>query len=255
MHPLDELLQELDHWNFAGEEATFWWRDDDAALPHDALERLLTSLGRWDVPPSLAVIPGSVDSGLADQLAGHGSPDILQHGIDHGNRAGPERKKQELVAQPGWNWRSDLQSARNRLAALFPDSLLPILVPPWNRIDDEMVSELQHLGYLGLSCFGPRPRAEVGDGVWWVNTHVDLVNWRDGRRFAGASAVVEGLVRHLRARREGGADPAEPTGILSHHLVHGEDCFTFIDELLALMDEHPAVTWLSAQRVFQTRWR
>ena len=255
MSPLDELLNELDQWNFAGEEATLWWRDDDAALPHDRLVRLLESLQRWDVPPALAVIPGTAGTELASMLADRGALDILQHGIAHTNRAGPDAKKQELVDCQDWDWSGDLLGARQRLVELFPDALLPVLVPPWNRIDAEIARNLDRLGFLGLSCFGPRSTPHIGESVWVVNTHVDLVNWRDGRRFAGEREIVDQMTRHLRARRKGEADAAEPTGILSHHLVHDEDCFTFVDEFLALLDEHPAVTWLSAQRVFQTRWR
>ncbi len=255
MSPFDRLLDELDQWNYAGEEATLWWRDDDAAQPHPALDRLLDCLQRWDVPPSLAVIPGSAGNELATLLSSCGPVNVLQHGIDHANRADPDRKKQELVARQDWVWRRDLLAARDTLEGLFTDTALPVLVPPWNRIDPEIIAALEELGYLGLSCFGPRRSPDAGENVWVVNTHVDLVNWRDGRRFAGEGAVVDQMVAHLQARREGRADSAEPTGLLSHHLVHGDDCFAFVEQLLALLDEHPAVTWLSAERVFQTRWR
>lgn len=255
MSPFDELLDELDQWNFAGEEATFWWRDDDAAKADSRLERLLETLGRWDVPAALAVIPGAAVPELARMLADHPTVDVLQHGIEHTNRALPGNKKQELVVTPDWDCGADLLSGRQALAGLFPDTLLPVLVPPWNRIDDPIRDALDDLGYLGLSCFGPRHAPDAGENVWVVNTHADLVKWRDGRRFAGAREVVQQMVTHLRSRRSGEADSAEPTGILSHHLVHEADCFAFIEELLAVMDEHPAVTWLSASRVFQTRWR
>ncbi len=254
MSPFDELLNELDQWNFAGEEATLWWRDDDAAMPDDRLARLLDGLQRWDVSPALAVIPDTAGTELASMLDDRSKLDILQHGVAHTNRAEPGAKKQELVTGQDWDWSRDLLGARQSLAKLFPDAL-PVLVPPWNRIDESIIRSLDSLGFLGLSCFGPRNTPDVGDCVWVVNTHVDLVNWRDGRRFAGEREIIDQMTSHLRARREGKADAAEPTGILSHHLVHEDDCFAFIDEFLALLDEHPAVTWLSAQRVFQTRWR
>ncbi len=255
MKTFDSLLEELDQWNFDGQEATLWWRDDDAAQAHPRLDQLLEILGQWDVPVSLAVIPGNMEKALADILAVHENLEVLQHGILHRNHAGKGEKKQELIVLPRDNWQEELTAAWRKLAGLFEHRALPVLVPPWNRIDERMLPLLGNLGYRGLSCYGPRVLPQADGDVWIINTHVDLVNWKDGRRFVGEAAALAQLIDHLRARREGLVDRAEPTGILSHHLVHGEDCFDFIQRLLGILDEHPAVTWLSATRVFQLCWR
>lgn len=255
MKTFDSLLEELDRWNFDGQEATLWWRDDDAARVHPRLDQLLDILGQWDVPISLAVIPGNTEKALADTLAEHADLEVLQHGILHRNHAAKGEKKQELIVLPGENWQEELTAARRKLGDLFGHRALPVLVPPWNRIDERMLPLLGRLGYRGLSCYGPRVLPQAGEDVWVINTHVDLVDWKAGRKFVGESAVLAQLIGHLRARRKELVDRAEPTGILSHHLVHGEDCFDFIRRLLGILDAHPAVTWLSATRVFQLRWR
>ena len=52
-----ELTEELDAWATAGRCATLWWRDDDAAQPGPALERLLALSAGHGWPVTLAVIP------------------------------------------------------------------------------------------------------------------------------------------------------------------------------------------------------
>jgi hypothetical protein len=76
-----------------------------------------------------------------------------------------------------------------------------------------------------------------------VNCHADPIAWREGKRFAGASATLERLRAHLTARREGHADPSEPTGLLTHHRDMDPLCWAFIEELLGRLRAHPAVTF------------
>ena len=78
------------------------------------------------------------------------------------------------------------------------------------------------------------------------NTHVDLIAWRRGRAFIGADAAIERLVAHLKARREGAADPSEPTGILTHHLDLDAAAWQFLAELFARTRAHGAATWIDA---------
>ena len=51
------FADEIARWRDAGRVADFWWRDDDAALPHPALARLLDLAARSRAPLALAVIP------------------------------------------------------------------------------------------------------------------------------------------------------------------------------------------------------
>ena len=51
-------------------------------------------------------------------------------------------------------------------------------------------------------------------------------------------------------RRTGEMDDAEPTGLLSHHLVHDEAAWRFIDDYIEATKSHPAARWISAREAF-----
>ena len=123
-------------------------------------------------------------------------------------------------------------------------------MPPWNRISPDLIGRLPGLGYKGLSTFTPRARPYPAPGLLQVNTHVDIIDWRGGGVFAGTAAVIAAAVRHLSARRNGGADPDEPTGLLTHHLVHNAECQRFLEQFMAATFPHPAVRWLDARAIF-----
>ena len=94
----------------------------------------------------------------------------------------------------------------------FGDRFAAVLVPPWNRIDPEVVARLPDAGFHGLSTFGPRTHAHPVPGIVQCNTHVDLIAWSRDRAFIGVDSAVDRLVAHLESRREGRADAGEATG-------------------------------------------
>jgi len=98
-----------------------------------------------------------------------------------------------------------------------------------------------------------RWRRAAAPGLRAVNTHADIIDWKNGKRFAGADAAAGALVAHLRARRLGEVDDAEPTGLLTHHLVHDDAAWEFLARLLARLDDHPAVKWRRAAEIFGAR--
>ncbi len=238
------LADELDRW--APGTATFWWRDDDAIQPTAALDRLL---GLGSQPLALAVIPAEMVPELAGYLTGR-KVDVLQHGYSHRNHEPPEAKKAELgAARPAAAVREELRRGARLLAAAFGAQALPVLVPPWNRIAEPLIAHLAEDGYRGLSTQGAR-RPALKEGILRVNTHIDIVDWRGGRCFIGREAAIDLALGHLSARREGRADAAEPTGLLTHHLVLEDAAFDFTAEFLARTAQHPAVQWRSARNIF-----
>jgi hypothetical protein len=249
-----QLDAELDRWQPG--QATFWWRDDDAVSPGLALDRLL---GLGPQPLALAVIPAEMKPSLPDRLTAL-PVDVLQHGFAHHNHEPPERKKAELGdARPADAVLAELAEGWRRLGTAFGKSALPVLVPPWNRISDALIRLLPESGYRGLSTYGPRQPAAVAlpaeslqSGVVQVNTHVDIIDWRT-RRFRGLGIVIDRVLHHLQARREGHADAAEPTGLLTHHLAMDDDAFAFTAAFLERTARHPAVQWLSARDIFTAR--
>ena len=245
----EDLNAELELWHQAGRTATFWWRDDDAITATPQLQKLLGLTAEHGVAPALAVIPAGAGEALAEQVR-DAQVDILQHGFDHANHAAPQEKKIELGPhRDRQTITRQLASGWQRLRELF-ESPLPVLVPPWNRIDPTLLAELPQLGLTGLSRFAPRAQAFDLHGLQHINTHVDIVAWQHGRRFCGQGAALAQAVAHLRARRQAQVDAVEPTGLMTHHLIHEDAAWTFCRRLLEVTTAHPAARWLRAKDVF-----
>jgi hypothetical protein len=238
----EDLTAELDAWQSERRIATFWWRDDDLVAPTPALDRLLNLRDHFDIPLSLAVIPESLDSSLADYV---GDCFVLQHGYHHHNFAAPQEKKSEYSsARPMVEIENDLVKGKNTLDQLFGDQFLPFFVPPWNRIDDEVLGQLPELGYIGISRYKKRAKAVPVTGMVEVNTHIDPIDWRGGRSSLETSQILAMAYEHLRARRTGLADPREPTGLLTHHLIHDEEIWSQVYKLISFLCNHGAVRWV-----------
>jgi hypothetical protein len=241
------LDAEIATWAAAGRVATLWWRDDDAIADTPALQRLLAAAG--ERPLALAVIPDAATPSLADAVAPLPSVAVLQHGFAHRNHAPTGRKKSELgLDRPLTVLLQELGDGLVRLRRLFGARALAVLVPPWNRIDPAVVDQLPRLGFRGISCYGPRPRAS--SALMTVNTHGDIIDWHGGRGFVGTDAALGLLVGHLQARRRGAADAAEPTGLITHHLVHDEACWDFLGRLTARLEGRAGVRWIGAPEAF-----
>lgn len=247
------LETELDLWQSAGRTADFWWRDDDAVDWTPALERLL-GLAE-EVPIGLAVIPGEAQAELANPLAAYDRVAVLQHGWRHTNHSGTGEKKSELGGTRPLRQRlNELAAGRERLSRLFGDRALPILVPPWNRIGEDLIPHLPALGFRGLSMgtipplgrraerptIGHRSRAEAREvpGLRQAHVHVDLIDWRGSRGFIGEDEALTSMRRHLRDRRLHGVQG--PIGILTHHLVQDAATDRFLGRLVGVLRRHRA---------------
>jgi hypothetical protein len=241
------LLQELDRWQLAGRIADLWLRDDDAVEPTLALSQLLARSAAADVPIVVAAIPMLATEDLAKRLAAESMAVVWQHGISHANNAGPGQKKQELLDASPEVLRG-LADGWQRLQHVFLAQTQAVLVPPWNRIAPDLVFCLPGTGLDGLSTYRPRQQPFAAPGVWQVNTHVDVVDWRNGRKFIGTPRACKEIVAHLSARRIGAADPDEPTGILTHHLTMDESAWVFLSDLFGLTNSHPAARWCVPNR-------
>ena len=221
----------------ARRKPVFWWRDDDAATPSPALERLLALSAASRVPLALAVIPLKAELSLFKILDNKIS--VLQHGCDHVNRAAPGDKKSEFPETE--DKRTALERvalARSRLGELAGPRALPVFVPPWNRFRQDLLGELASIGLRGLSCYGARREAEAAPGVRQVNTHIDIVDWRQGRRFIGEECAFELAMKYFPGD--------EPVGWLTHHAVHDGAAWEFLARLFTV----PGARWASAEELF-----
>ncbi|WP_046022146.1 polysaccharide deacetylase family protein [Magnetospira sp. QH-2] len=244
--PFAPLNAELDAWRLTGRRATLWWRDDDATEPSAPLDRLLACSADRGIPLTLAVIPQPATRSLADRLAGNSLVRVAQHGLAHSNHGSGEEKKIELGGTLNdQEVARHLGDGRAILDRLFGPQMVPMMVPPWNRIRDSVVKMLPDLGYRALSTFKPRAAPVDERGLRLLNTHVDIVDWSHDARFPGAERVIATLVNHLKARRENRVEPFEPTGLLTHHLVNKNESWDFLDQLGAMTRAHPAADWVT----------
>lgn len=247
-----DLRRELDAWERARETATLWWRDDDAVTVTPALQRLLalTMAAGEPLPMALAVIPVRADAALARALQDRKHVAILQHGYAHANNAGAGAKKAEFpVGRQVSVAVDELRLGRRRMQELFGRNALPVLVPPWNRIDPAVVELLPEIGFCGLSSYAPRNSvAKAGTTV--VNTHIDIMRWRGAREFLGTENCLDLAIGHLRGRRQNHFDRAEATGVLTHHLVQDAGAWQFLADFVQRTHGHPAVRWMHAADLF-----
>lgn len=260
MSDWDELARECGAWEEGGRRIALWWRDDDASADTPELRRLIATASTPEaaVPLALAVVPARLEPSLAtllggqDSVGGRNSVSVLQHGFDHRNRAAAGVKKSEFPATRPWqDVAGDLARGRDRLAAAFGARFVPVLTPPWNRIDAGHASRLPSLGYRGLTAYLARePGGAVSGGFIQVNTHVDVIDWRGTRGFVGRKTALDLLTRHLAAKRLGDADPDEPTGLLTHHLVHDTETWEFLGALLGWCAKRPNIEWRGAADLF-----
>jgi len=246
------LERELERWSAAGLRANFWWRDDDASDTSAALEQLLRLGLDRQVPLALAVIPARLKPGLAKRLLDQSLVTVLQHGYAHDNHAAAGQRKLELggVRQHDAIL-NDLKLGQQTLTRQFGDRFVAALVPPWNRIDGELIEALPELGFCGISTMKARRAAHPVPGLLQANTHLDPINWRHAGGFLGVYPAIAILVQHLIARRSGYRDIEEPTGILSHHLVQNDATWRFLDDLLRFLGAHPAVEFVAADAIWK----
>lgn len=242
----DALTAELDLWMVAGRKAHFWWRDDDAVEATPALDRLIELQARSGIPLALAIIPARAQDSLGRRLSGQSGIAALQHGLAHQNHATAAEKKSEFpAARPLSERLADLRRGQALMRAQFSDRLLPLFVPPWNRLGVDLLPEMTSAGLAAISGFAPRKTYWAAPGLAWLNTHIDPIDWHGADNPAAAAHSLATAGAHLRAMRLGEM-PEQPLGLLTHHLRHDDTIWDFTAVFLATTAAHPAVRWLDA---------
>ena len=218
-------------WNGFAEEVArrkpvFWLRDDDAVTVTPALERLLS----FGVPVALAVIPDLAEASLLKKDVA-----FLQHGCDHRNRAGAGEKKTEFPdREPIAEALERLRASRERLVAMGGSKVLPVVAPPWNRMHAALAAELPGIGIHGFSGYRGKPVRNLVQH----DTQVDIVAWKAGKRFIGEEEAVRLAMTYVTENK--------PVGWLTHHAVHDEAAWAFLERLFAL----PGARWAGAAELF-----
>lgn len=243
MSTWEDLEKELDRWGSAGQVATFWWRDDDLNEPTDALDRLLAIRTQFDIPLTLAVIPNNVDPRIIEGLVGC---ELVQHGVTHRSHAEKGTKKSEFSDNRDLDEVSvELKAGKARMEELFENEFFAFFVPPWNRISVPCLELLPKLGFVGVSRFKARAKGCPLPGFSEINTHIDPVNWREGRSAYDEQIILKNIIQNLLDRRNNIIDRREPTGILTHHLIFDAALWEITFKLLSLLTAHQAVRFLT----------
>lgn len=231
MKPADlwqPVHDELARWRHAGLTPELWLRDDDAITPSPRLDRLISLTEEFRIPLALAIVPKLTGPELARHLESVPHVQPVIHGWAHANHAPRPAKKQELGAhRPRQTVLCDIAKGRERLAELYGERLVPMLVPPWNRIDPDLLDHLPELGFRSLSTFGHKLESHPGLAV--VNTHIDFIDWHGGVVCIDHATLVAALAQELALARDRGG--SRPIGILSHHLDNDEMAYRFLRDL------------------------
>ena len=248
-----DLRDELSRWHDAGEAATLWWRDDDAADVTPASERLLGIARNGDVPVHLAVIPALETDSLVASLRDSPVAWVLQHGYTHTNYAPPGEGGWEVGAhRPVATVWHELSKGFRMLEERHDRRFLPILVPPWSRVAPEVLAGLPGLGFRGVSCSSAKTLPDPVPGLLAIHAPCDPIKWKKTQGyFAGTEPSLRKITQHLSARRSGRVDVAEPTGLLTHHLAMDEAAWAFMEQLIEQSLAHPGAKWISVGRLLE----
>lgn len=239
---LDAVRGVLDVCAARGESIPFFWRDDDAVAATPALDRLIGLSEAHAAPLLLAAIPARIAPTLGTRLEGTQNLCVAVHGFAHRNHAPPGEKPAEFGAhRPLAALLADaaagLRIARERLPAQL---LLPVFVPPWNRLAPELAAALPDLGYRALSAVAGPPIP----GLDRLDATLDPINWRGTRSLRDPETLLRDLTRAIAQH------PAQPVGLLTHHLAHDAAIWAFVEALLAVLLKHPAIRALRFRGLF-----
>ena len=235
------LQSELALWRSSHLPLEIWWRDDDAIAVTAALDQLCALAEDLGARAHLAIIPALAQDSLAAVVSWPAPCRAMVHGWAHQNHNPPDQKKAEFGA-PRAGVSDDMQRGIDTLQMRLGPQVLPVFVPPWNRMDLTLARHLPGFGYRGLSAFGPRIQTHAAPGVINLNTHIDPIDWRGTRGLVAPDTLIARVVSILQDRRAGRVDATEPLGYLTHHLIHDDPVWDFsralLSELLAGGAQH-----------------
>lgn len=243
------LASELEQCRTEGIAIAVWWRNDDVTRLNNPLERLLVIAEDVDATIDLAVIPALVGPALARQLAPTKSYDVMQHGFRHLNHSGEGILKNEFGPGRDVHGRlADLQEGHSILGDLFEDKFIPILAPPWNRIDDALIEWLPSIGLNCLSRYAEHVRPLDGPTPVNLDVQIDLYDWGRGRSL-NLCEMTDLMVQRIRANRSKSDKHDLTIGLLTHHELHNPEFASGLSEFLQLLLKFPGVSLSSARRI------
>jgi hypothetical protein len=265
----DLLVRELDRWQANELIANFWWRDDDAQFDDDAFKRLIDLAGTESLPLVLAVSPMLMTDRFVARLNGLPGVLVAAHGYRHINHATASLKGEFGPDRPLEVMRGEIEELAGEFAARFPDRGIAMFVPPWHGLDSRLISDLERVGFKVLSMFESRvsrgleraaaqlraigsafPRRSIKPrrgSIERLDCSVSLLKY-EGPNITANPCCLEKVLRALSARRLGFLPVEQPIGILTHHLLHDEDAWTYLSQILMVTAHHPATRYLPSEK-------
>lgn len=234
------VRSELAKWRRKGLSLPVWWRDDDAIEPTAQLDHMMRLSEECSVPVHLATIPRATTKVLAALVKENDTFIPVVHGWAHRNYEPTGEGRCEFgEARPLDVRREEAQEGLRRLRILMGDRVVPMFVPPWNRVPQAFLPDLAELGYRAVSTCHPRKAKEAAPGMLQINTHIDPLYWPPSKNLAKPELIVERVALMLKQRRQGKLDNEEPLGLLTHHLVHSPDIWEFCRQYWLELREGP----------------
>ncbi|MBR71921.1 MAG: hypothetical protein CMM30_03140 [Rhodospirillaceae bacterium] len=250
----DDLIYEINSNIDIGLPVEFWWRNDGVYSKSNDLRQLSSLASNEGVPVAISVIPEKMRDDIVFHIKNFDNHFVIQHGYAHKNHAHISEQKNELsLNRPIKDSLKDLSIGFRNLSSEFECKFLPILVPPWNRLSTQIIPHLNSLGLMGLSCLGGRNFPNPVSNIFQTNTHIDLIDWKGTNRFIGTGAAIAFACKHLSDKRNGKADPFEPTGLLTHHMRMDFSSWAFIGTFIRKTKTISDVQWPSIQDIFKDR--
>jgi hypothetical protein len=237
------LEDELARWSNAGRKIRLFLRDDDAVSDTPPLRQLIALCQRYSVPLLLAAVPKFADETLAHLVNPVPLVTGAVHGYAHQSHSPVGHKPCELDGfRPLEKVVAEMRAGRARLLALFDGRVSGLLVPPWNRIHDEVLAHVAEAGFEGVSAHG---WPDASPTVKMVNVHVDIIFWSGGTVGRSPNWVDAQLAANLGEARMRGW---QPIGILTHHLVHDAQAWTVLEQIF-MMFSQPNAEWVTADSI------
>jgi hypothetical protein len=244
------LEKEINRLDSENKYMEIWWRDDDLEAPSHSLENMIAVSDNINLAPLLAVVPARASSQLVN-LLNQCNINIAMHGLNHYNYEPFTRKKAEFGSfrpiEAQWK---DLEKGIGKLEQLFGDLFLKCFVPPWNRINNELTKTLPSFGISSLSTFSSRKEATPVPGLLQVNTHVDVIDWKEKRSFIGAELMADKIAGELQNCRTRAIDTLEPIGLLTHHLIMSIDDWKQFQEVCLVLKKSTSINLTSPINYF-----
>lgn len=247
------LAAELGLCQADGTAVALWWRNDDVTVLNDDLERLLLIAHDLDITIDLAVIPAKAEPALARQLAASRTCDVVQHGLWHLNHSPQGIPKNEFGAVRDQVCRlEDLAYGYEILSDLFGATFLPILAPPWNRIDDALIARLPSIGLQCLSRYSAAVQPPGTSSPLCLDVQIDLYDWDHGRSLDLQQMLLV-LAERIRQNRRLSDAGLLTIGVLTHHEIHDATFAKELDALIRFVLAFPEVSWASARSSLDRR--